>query len=338
MTEAYSEINKHPLSPEAGPILLLGTGEHRVPDHTYLYNTLKKRYDIEIITLSQSEERNLRQSLKKFNTEHFSRVILDIPFKRLHKAAAQLRHWSGVVIFEEDACQNFLPDSKWYQAFSRFYKKLPHARIAVTGNWVASRLQQESIQAYFIPKAFNELTLTPSEQPRDIPAGFVGRVKSRVYQQRAELLNQLAESHGVQLLRTTSAKEYRDTLSRIGVFVSADMGFGEYMAKNFEAMACGCALLACRQGKGEEEALGLIDGENVLLYDTPADAANKLEKLLKDDALREHLSHNGQKLAWERFTTSHLADNLYKLTSMPALPPPKPFSLIEKIRQHFRSL
>ena len=55
-------------------------------------------------------------------------------------------------------------------------------------------------------------------------------------------------------------------LNRIRFFVSADIGMGEYMIKNFEAMACGCVLLAYDQGELENEALGFIDMHNIVLY------------------------------------------------------------------------
>jgi spore maturation protein CgeB len=47
--------------------------------------------------------------------------------------------------------------------------------------------------------------------------------------------------------------------------------------KNFEAMAAGCLLIAYRQGNGEEDALGLKDGENLLLYRDKKEALEKIK-------------------------------------------------------------
>jgi hypothetical protein len=61
-------------------------------------------------------------------------------------------------------------------------------------------------------------------------------------------------------------EEYCATLNRIRFFVSADVGMGEYMIKNFEAMACGCVLLAFDQGAAENQALGFKGMVNVVFY------------------------------------------------------------------------
>lgn len=315
--------------------LLVGTGEGRLPDYTDIYDHLRQRYDYDVIALSSSEIRQLPNTLRKLDFARYERVVFDIPFKRLHKTSKLLKTISGLVIYEQDACQDFLQNSKWNGKFSAFYKTLPHARVAVTGDSVARRLSQLGISAHFVPKAFDEKKLFLLDKPRDIEAGFIGRVKSQVYTQRANLLNELADNEGVQLLRTSTPKEYCETLNRIGIFVSADIGLGEYMAKNFEAMACGCALLAWEQGNGEEDALGLKDMENVVLYRTPAEARDKLRLLRDNPELRETIARKGQSLVRKRYTFSKLADNLHDITSLPALPSNKALTLWEKVTHAF---
>ena len=60
---------------------------------------------------------------------------------------------------------------------------------------------------------------------------------------------------------------------------------GEYMIKNFEAMACGCVLLAYDQGEAENRAIGFVDMQNVVLYRGLDDFREKLR------FLRENLMH-----------------------------------------------
>ena len=317
-------------------ILLLGTGENRLPDYAKLYAALRATGQVEIQALSQREIRGIRKTLKTFPLNNYDAVVVDIPFKHLRKAALELRKAPGLVVYEQDACQNFLENSKWHGEFDYFYRLLPHARLALTGHQVCDKFRQLNLDAHFVPKGFDEHQLKYTSGNRDISAGFIGRVRSTVYAERARYLESLADSHGIALMRTETTQEYNELLNRIGIFVSADVGLGEYMAKNFEAMACGCALLACRQGAGEEEALGLIDMENVALYSSLEEAGEKLTLLQHDSALRNKIADAGRQLVWDRYTFRALADRLYKLAVTTDGMTAPPLTWIEQLKVRLR--
>lgn len=327
-----------PAEPRHHNILVIGTGENRLPDYSLVYRSIAKQGNARVLELTQREAREPRRSLKHIDFSQYTQVLIDIPFKHLYKAALFLRNIPGLVIYEQDACQNFISGSKWHGEFERFYKFLPHARFALTGFRVSERFRKLGLDAHFVPKGFDEEHLSIRHVVRDIPAGFVGRIRSDVYAERAQLLESLSRSHDVSLLRTQSRSEYCETLNRIGVFVSADIGLGEYMAKNFEAMACGCALLAYRQGQGEEKALGLIDMENVALYSTLAEAEDKLNMLQNDPALRDKIATAGQKLAWKNYTFDRLAARLYELVASTETTVAPPLRLKDRLKIHFRFL
>lgn len=328
------EASSHSLAADPERLLIIGTGENRRPDLSFVYKSIAESGNADLITLTQQEVRKPAKALKQVDPASYSHVLVDIPFKYLRTMASTLRHYPGLVIYEEDACQNFIADSKWRGRFERLYRLLPQASFAVTGHQVAEQLRNSGLNAHFIPKGFNERQLGNDELVRDISAGFIGRVKSNVYAERAHFLDSLANSHGVSLLRTNSPDQYRETLNRIGIFVSADIGLGEYMAKNFEAMACGCALLAYRQGSGEEEALGLRDMENVALYSNLDEARKKLELLQKDENLRAEIARDGQRLAWKNHKYTDIAKRLNKLiaTTPATAAPPLPFRDRLKLR------
>ena len=84
------------------------------------------------------------------------------------------------------------------------------------------------------------------------------------------------------------------------------------MAKNFEAMAAGCLLLAYRQGNGEEQALGLEDGVNVLLYSSPAEAVSKAKWIDSNPQQAEAIAMAGLKLAQQQFCYDNLGEKLAK--------------------------
>ncbi|NYS42376.1 glycosyltransferase, partial [Pseudomonas syringae pv. actinidiae] len=159
---------------------------------------------------------------------------------------------------------------------------------------------------------------------RDIELAFVGSTNSVAYSGRKALLDELGQVENLLVTRTKSGEEYCDTLNRIRFFVSADVGMGEYMIKNFEAMACGCVLLAFDQGAEENRALGFVDMHNIVLYRDIPQLREKLAQLRENTVLAREISRNGQTLVEERFTFHALGKAIVDamqapLRSMPAI-------------------
>ncbi len=73
------------------------------------------------------------------------------------------------------------------------------------------------------------------------------------------------------------------------------------MIKNFEAMACGCVLLAWSQGE-EDRLLGFEDMENTVFYRSEDEAVQKLELLQRDPELAARIARNGQAFAESRYS------------------------------------
>jgi len=131
--------------------------------------------------------------------------------------------------------------------------------------------------------------------------------------------------------RTKSGEDYCNTLNRIRFFVSADVGMGEYMIKNFEAMACGCVLLAFDQGEAENRALGLEDMHNVVLYDSIPVLQEKLRTLRADPAFAERIAANGRELAVSGFSFAQVGRSIVD-HMMPPLRPRAPLSAWQRLR------
>ncbi len=289
--------------------VLVLTSSCRSPDFTSLYEQLSVHLDLDIRVLDKLAQRNLRVSLKDVQWELYERVLVDLNFKHVYKQAGYLSGLRGLMVYEEDACQNYIPYSRWRGKFSRFYRALPNAKIVVTGASVARRLKEEGFAVAFIPKGYDPKILFDEHRERDIELGFIGRTASSAYAGRKTFLENLAACESLQLLRTDPGDAYRGTLNRIRYFVSADVGLEEYMAKNFEAMACGCVLLAWRQGE-EEGAIGLKDGEHLLLYSSLEELRQHLKWLRCNPVEVERLATSGKKFVVERLTFAHLAQQL----------------------------
>lgn len=153
--------------------------------------------------------------------------------------------------------------------------------------------------------------------PRDIELGFVGSLKSVAYSGRKQLLEELGKVEPLTVTRTESGDEYREMLNRIRFFVSADVGMGEYMIKNFEAMACGCVLFAYDQGSVENNALGFVDMQNVVLYSSVDELRQKLALLRQNAELAERIAQEGQALAQTHYSFQALGRHIVKALEAP---------------------
>lgn len=285
----------------------------RQPDNQLLWKGLERFAEVELIRLDKKEQKSLGGVLRRFDLGQYDRIVLDLLFRHLSRQAKLLARIPGLVLYEEDACQEFLASSKWRGKFSAFYRKVPHARVIFTGYRVSERFKAMGVDAYFLPKGYDSAKLYDMGLPRDIQLGFIGRLGSDDYQARKAFLERAACEHGLQIMRTEPGDEYRDALNRMAIFLSADVGLGEYMAKNFEAMACGCVLMAYRQGQGEEEALGLVDGENIVLYEDYEQFCQRLHFLMANTAEMARLRERAGVLARARFDYLGQAENLYGL-------------------------
>jgi glycosyltransferase involved in cell wall biosynthesis len=194
---------------------------------------------------------------------------------------------------------------------------MPWVRVLSSGAHVTQRLQKENVDAVFTPKGYDQALIQNLHQPRTIELGFVGSLKSGVYQQRKEFLEALADTEQMEIVRTKSGQDYVDKLNSIRFFISADIGMGEYMIKNFEAMAAGCVLFGWRQGNGEEEALGLRDMENIVLYSSMDECREKIAQLRADPALADRIALAGQTLVEQQYSFEALGKKTAEALQIP---------------------
>lgn len=270
------------------------------------YDAIAENCDMDIRWLSSHEQAHLRQYFKKnVKTDKYDRIMLFLRFKKEIRQVGFIKTIPNLVILEHDAYQNYI-DCKYKGRFSRHYQQLPWVRVLTSGATVTQRLQEEGFDAVFVPKGYDQKLLHNLDVQRDIELGFVGSIKSATYSQRKAFLEQLAEQEDLLITRTKSGDEYLQTLNRIRFFVSADIGMGENMIKNFEAMACGCVLFAYDQGEEENRVLGFKDMHNIVLYQNICDFKEKLNLLRSDKELCASIAKNGQELAEQRYTFTQL--------------------------------
>jgi glycosyltransferase involved in cell wall biosynthesis len=300
-----------------------------------LYEGVAAHCECDTRWLSSDEQRNLRAYFRReVDVIRYDRIVFFLRFKQEIRQAGFIRSIPNLVILEHDAYQNYIP-CKYTGKFSAHYRRLPWARVISSGYMVTERLRAEGFDAVFVPKGYDQALLQappPEERrERDIELAFVGSTNSVAYSGRKALLDQLAQVEPLVVTRTKSGEEYCATLNRIRFFVSADVGMGEYMIKNFEAMACGCVLLAFDQGAAENQALGFKDMVNVVLYKDIPQLQEKLSVLRSDPQLAADIARNGQDLAVSQFSFARIGQRIVDALQ-PPLRPRAALSLLERLR------
>lgn len=287
-----------------------------------LYEGVAANCDCDLRWLSSDEQRNLRRYFRReVDVTQYDRIVFFLRFKQEIRQVGFIRTLPNLVILEHDAYQNYIP-CKYTGKFSAHYRKLPWARVISSGYVVSERLRQEGFDAVFVPKGYDEQLLGDQGRERDIELAFVGSTKSVAYSGRKALLDELGQVENLVVTRTKSGEDYCNTLNRIRFFVSADVGMGEYMIKNFEAMACGCVLLAYDQGAAENRALGLQDMHNVVLYSSIPQLQEKLGILRGDPALAARIAANGRELAVSGFSFTQVGRSIVQHMQAPLRPRP----------------
>ena len=266
-------------------------------------------FQVDLFRLDPWEQSHLKEVLKRWHLDSYDRIVVDLKWARIRRQPRVIQRIPNLVIHEQDTWFNFYPLSRAYGQFERFYYRIPRFRLICTGYQHAEAFRAQGLDVRFVPKSYCPRSLRNLNRPRAIEYGFIGSRKTSIYHDRNRMLRAFQRAIGLDIA-TTSKQAYLDRLNDIRVFVSADMGMREYMAKNFEAMACGCLLLAYRQGR-EEERLGLKDMENVLLYSTLEEALEKLRRLGSEPGLLDSIASAGQALAEQRFTTRRRDEKLF---------------------------
>lgn len=289
-----------------------------------LYDAVGVHCDCDLRRLGREQQANLRQYFaQEVDVAAYDRIIMFLRFKQEIRQANFISMLPNLVILEHDAYQNYIP-GKYSGSFSRHYRKMPWVRVLISGQSVARQLRDEGFDACFVPKGYDAQGLRNLGTDRDIELGFLGSTKSEAYCGRRALLEALAAREPLTAARTQSGDDYLHMLNRIRFFVSADMGMGEYMIKNFEAMACGCVLLAYDHGEEETAAIGFVDMQNVVLYRNVDELCEKLAVLRGNAVLAQRIADNGRHLAESRYTFERIGQIIVEALQPPLRPQPRP--------------
>jgi glycosyltransferase involved in cell wall biosynthesis len=317
--------------------ILLLVHEERRTILDRLYESIAARTDCDLRCLSKVEQANLRRYFRdNVDVNRYERIVLfDLRFKRLVRQPLFIRSIPNLVTIEFDVWQNYHP-TECQGKFSTHFRRLPAIRVLSSGFQVTKKLLAEGVDAIFVSKGCYQDSLRNLDGVRDIELAFIGTTKSDGYQNRRTILDAIkAYEPEMKVLVTKSGNDYCETLNRIRFFISPDMGMGEYMIKNFEAMACGCVLCAFNQGEEENQALGFVDMENLVLFRNTDELREKLQRLRADPAQADRIAAAGQALVEREYFYERIAERIVEALRPPLRPNPVPGAL-ERLRLALR--
>ncbi len=319
-------------NPPGMKVLVIAKGKTGIPQTT-LWEALGRLCRLELVEFGAWEMGHYAEALRRLDFSRCDRVVLDQNIRRIGRQYPALRAVPNLVFLEQDACQHFIPESRWHGRYEAVFRDVGRLRVVVSNRTCEAVFRRGGLDCVCLAKAVDEKAIQNLHQPRDIVFGYVGRVNHAVYTRRRALLEQVRAPLGLEMLRTESwdTAAYNRLLNRIRFFVSADVGMNEYMFKNFEAMAAGCVLLAQRQPALEQEGLGFVDMEHLALYENGRELVEKAERLRRDPALADRIAARGQALVLERHTMSRRAAELYDLIQ-PPIRAGRALSFAERVR------
>ena len=283
-----------------------------------LYAEISLGFDeCDLRRLGPSEQDNLQAYFSKHvDMARYDRIAFMIRFKKIKKQTAFLQGIKNLVFIEFDNWQNYA-NVKNGGEFSRMYRAVPWCKVIATGYVVAKKLAAEGFDAEFAQKCYDHTVLKNLGHERPIELGFVGSTHNSIYKERVKLLEQISDREKIDVDFVESSALYLEKLNSIRFFLTPDKGFGEYMIKVFEAMACGCILVAYDQGDEENAAVGFKDMVNVVLFRDVEELFAKLDLLRKDTALADRIALSGENLVRERSTFVHWGKRIAELVKLP---------------------
>jgi len=282
-----------------------------------LYEGVQAHCDCDIRWLNRDDHADLADYFRRnVDASKYDRILFFLRFKQEMRQVAFISRLRNLVVLEHDAYQNYIP-CKYTGKFSRHYRQLPSVRVISSGYTVTQRLREEGIDAVFVPKGYDQALVRCLHRERDIELAFIGSTKSVAYSGRRALLEELGACEPLLVTRTGSGAEYVDMLNRVRFFVGADVGMGEYMIKNFEAMAAGCVLFAYDQGAQENAALGFEDMHNLVLYRSVDELRRKLNVLRADPLKASAIADAGRQLVEQRYSFAELGRGIVEAMRPP---------------------
>jgi len=269
---------------------------------------LRSKLKDPMFVIAQDDLRHAVETIVQHQAE-VNLVLLFLRFRCLRNSGDFLGLVSKpLVLIEHDACQNVLPNSPYFGAWTQYLRSSPIQLTFVSGLTPLRSLQDAGISCLWLPKAAPEAFL----RQRYRTAGrfcLFGETRYAVYDERRAIydcirprnvhdrvlnrwrlyqisyfVDKLLSRHGIIHRLHFPYPAMPDVLKWYSGCIICDQGLQEPMIRHFEASALGLAVFRERDSVHELEQLGYRDGVSMIVYDSKED-------------LREKIHHYGRHLS-----------------------------------------
>lgn len=229
-------------------------------------------------------------------------VIFFVGFKHLRrKAPFDWGDFTGKrIMYDFDACQNYgcgIGTSPYLGKWPEVFRRQKFDLLFCTGKKTTDSLNEEGINTYWLPKAFDGRLFYNKEKKRMKEIGHYGNM----YLERKAMKDFLIKQH-IDLQRINcfycslndALNEYKICVVYNGV---------EPMIKQFEIAASGCVPF-CNEIP-ELFDLGFVDGKTMVQYKTFEELVEKLKFYLEQPEVLVSIGRKAAKLAQEKHTWIH---------------------------------
>ena len=287
-----------------------------------LTERLAQLFDLTSVWLTPKQAKHIAKTVGGPELKTYDRVLVQLPLALLLKQSAYLRCIPHLVLLQPDFPSAAQARTTEAEKFFKALDQMPWVRVLVPAGQGSGFLARKNIDHGVVPLGFNGLWFKDKGEERPWQAAIVADLENPDSKKRRELLFDIKNQNKLQIYDETSGKELADQLNKMGIAVCNDQECSGYRALNFQAMACGAALMTWDRGAEENKANGFEDMVNVMLYRDAKSAQAKLNFLKRHPEELNSIRESGKALAAEQHSNRALAQKL----SDYLLKPLKPFS------------
>ena len=120
---------------------LLLTTSGQLQDNGLRDRLLAEACELTAVHLTGRQQKRLWWHLRGLDFARYDAVLANLQIKRFRRQLRFMRRIPNLFCYELDACQNYIPSSKWHGAYAEFFgRRLPSATVLCTGFNVARKL------------------------------------------------------------------------------------------------------------------------------------------------------------------------------------------------------
>ena len=287
-----------------------------------LTERLAQLFELKSVWLSPKQAKHIAKTVGGPELKSCDRVVVQLPLPLLLKQAAYLRCIPHLLLVQPDLPNAAESGSAEADKFFKLMDQMPWCRVLVPAGFGTDMLDKRNIDHGVVPIGFNGLWFKDKGDERSLHAAIVADLEDPDSKARRGLLFDIKTQNKLQIYDVSAGKELAEQLNKMSIAICSDQDCAGYRALNFQAMACGAALMTWDRGPEENAANGFEDMVNVMLYRDAKSAQAKLNFLKRHPEELNSIRESGKALAAEQHSNRALAQKL----SDYLLKPLKPFA------------